>query len=152
MARTMLIENGLTKHYWVEKVNTTNYELNKCLTRPILKKNPYELYKGWKPNIAYLRPFGCKCFIHSNGKDNLGNFNARSDEGFNELDLDKHFDDVSDDELDVDDRNEDERRICMSLCKVLNRLKKNRLSAMKTHSLILKPNSRPGKTSCTYSN
>lgn len=25
--------------------------------------------------------FGCKCFIHNNGKDNLGKFNGRNDEG-----------------------------------------------------------------------
>ena len=31
MARTMLIENGLAKHYWAELINTTNYVLNKCL-------------------------------------------------------------------------------------------------------------------------
>ena len=81
MARTMLIEFGLAKHYWVKGVNTTNYVLNRCLIRPILKKIPYELFKGRKPNIAYLRPFGCKCFIHNNGKDNLGKFDARSAEG-----------------------------------------------------------------------
>ena len=34
-----------------------------------------------KPNNSYLRPFGCKCFIHNNGKENLGKFDARSDEG-----------------------------------------------------------------------
>ena len=78
MARTMLIENGLAKHYWTEAINTTNYVLNRCLIRPILKKTPYELFKGIKPNIAYLRSFGCKCLIHNNGMDNLGKFDARS--------------------------------------------------------------------------
>ena len=81
MARTMLIENGLAKHYWAETVNTTNYVLNRCLITRILKKTPYELFKGRKPNIADLRPFGCKCFIYNNGKDNLSKFDARSDEG-----------------------------------------------------------------------
>jgi len=58
-----------------------NYILNRCLIRPILKKTQYELLKGQKPNISYFKPFGCKCFIHNNGKDNLGKFDARSDEG-----------------------------------------------------------------------
>ena len=71
MARTMLIENGLAKHYWAEGVNTANYVLNRGLIRPILKKTPFELFKGRKPKIAYLRPFRCKCFIHNNGKDNV---------------------------------------------------------------------------------
>ena len=37
--------------------------------------------KGRKPTVAYFKPFGCTCFIHNNGKDNLGKFDARSDEG-----------------------------------------------------------------------
>ena len=81
MARTMLIENGLAKHYSAEAVNTANYVLNSYLIRPILKKTPYELFKGRKLNIAYLGPFACKCFIYNNGKDNLGKFDVRGDEG-----------------------------------------------------------------------
>ena len=34
-----------------------------------------------KPNLCYFRVFGCKCFIHNNGKDNLEKFYAKSDEG-----------------------------------------------------------------------
>ena len=55
--------------------------MNKTLIRPILKKTPYELYKGRKPNIYHLHIFGCKCFVLNNGKDNLGKFDAKSDEG-----------------------------------------------------------------------
>ena len=50
------------------------------LIRHILKKTPYELYKGKKPNISYLRVFGCKCFILNNGKDSFGKFNAKDNE------------------------------------------------------------------------
>ena len=39
------------------------YVLNRILIRPILKKTSYELYKGRKPNISYLKVFGCKCFF-----------------------------------------------------------------------------------------
>ena len=60
-------------------------------------------------------------------------------EGYNELNLNKHFDDVSDDKVDANDQNEDERRICMTLYYVLKRMKKSKLSALKTHSLILRP-------------
>ena len=34
-----------------------------------------------KPKISYFKVFGCKCFIHNNGKDNLDKFDPRSDEG-----------------------------------------------------------------------
>ena len=80
MSRTMLLENNLPKSFWAEAVNTANYILNRCLIRPILKKTPYELFKGRKPNISYFKPFGCTCFVHNNGKDNLGKFDSRSDE------------------------------------------------------------------------
>jgi len=54
--------------------------LNRVLIRPILKKTPYEPYKGTKLNIYHLRVFGCKCFILNNGKDSLGKFDAKTDE------------------------------------------------------------------------
>ena len=50
------------------------------MIRPILNKTPYELLKGRKPNIMHLRTFGCRCFVHNNGKNALGKFDPRSDE------------------------------------------------------------------------
>ena len=49
------------------------------------KLSPYELYNGRKPNISHLHVFGCKCFVLNNGKDNIGKFDAKSDEGENGL-------------------------------------------------------------------
>ena len=80
MARTMLIANGLPKNFWAEAVNKACYIINRAMTRPITNKTPYELFKGRKPNISYFRIFGCKCFVHNKGKDNLGKFDQRSDE------------------------------------------------------------------------
>ena len=80
MARTMLISSGLAKNLWAEAVSTACYILNRALIRPILNKTPYELFKGRKPNNMHFRVFGSKCFVHNNGKDNLGKFDARSDE------------------------------------------------------------------------
>ena len=51
------------------------------LIRPILKKTPYELFEGRKPNISHLKVFGSKCFILNNGKYNLGKFDSKADEG-----------------------------------------------------------------------
>ena len=50
------------------------------MIRPILNKTPSELFKGRKPTIMHLRVFGCKCYMHNNGKDALGMFDPRSDE------------------------------------------------------------------------
>ena len=74
----MLLENGLSKGFWIEVVNTTCYILNRVFLRPILKISPYELWKGRKPNISYCHVFGSKCFIF-NIKDKLSKFDPNSD-------------------------------------------------------------------------
>jgi len=53
--------------------------MNRVLIRPILKKNPYELLNGRKPNVSHLKVFGCKCYILNNGKESLGKFDVKSD-------------------------------------------------------------------------
>ena len=55
--------------------------MNRVHIRFILKRTPYELWKGTLPNISYFHAFGCKCFAHNNGKEALGKFDAKSDEG-----------------------------------------------------------------------
>ena len=50
------------------------------MIRPIRKKTPYELWKDRKPNLDYFHAFGCKCFIHNNGKDNLEKIDPKSNE------------------------------------------------------------------------
>ena len=51
------------------------------MSRPLLDKTPYELLKGRKPNISHRRVFGCKRFIHNNGKNLLEKFDVMSDKG-----------------------------------------------------------------------
>ncbi|XP_070049707.1 uncharacterized protein [Nicotiana tomentosiformis] len=81
MARTMLIDSGVVKYFWVEAVNTACYLVNMCMIRSLLNKTSYELLNGRKPKLTHLRTFGCKCFVLNNGKEALGKFDAKSDEG-----------------------------------------------------------------------
>ena len=81
MARTMLMENGLPRYFWVKAVNTACYIINRAMVRPILKKIPYELFKGKKPNLSHYKVFGCTCYILNNGKSNVEKFNEKSDKG-----------------------------------------------------------------------
>ncbi|XP_070011241.1 uncharacterized protein [Nicotiana sylvestris] len=81
MARTMLIDNGIAKYFWAETIHIACYLVNRCMIRSLLKKTPYELLNGRKPKLTHLRTFECKCFVHNNGKEALGNFDAKSDEG-----------------------------------------------------------------------
>ncbi|XP_070050394.1 uncharacterized protein [Nicotiana tomentosiformis] len=81
MARTMLIDSGIAKNFWAEAINTACYLVNRCMIRFFLNKTPYELLNGRKPKLTHLRTFGCKCYVLNHGKDQLGKFNAKSDEG-----------------------------------------------------------------------
>jgi len=81
LARTMLNENSLPKYFWADAVNIACYVLNRVLIRPILKKTPYELFKGRRPVLSHLKVFGCKCFILNNGKESLSKFDAKADKG-----------------------------------------------------------------------
>jgi len=71
----------LPKYFWADAINTACHVLNRVIIRPILDKTPYELLKGRKPNLSHLRVFGCKCFVLNNGKDKLGTFDAKADDG-----------------------------------------------------------------------
>ena len=44
------------------------------------KKTAYEIWNGKKPKVKYFRVFGNKCYI-LNDRENLGKFDAKSDEG-----------------------------------------------------------------------
>ena len=81
LARTMLSESSLPQYFWADAVSTSCYVMNRVLIRPILKKIPYELFNGRKPNISHLKVFGCRCFILNNGKENLGKFDEKADNG-----------------------------------------------------------------------
>jgi len=60
MARCML--GNLPKFLLGEVVNSTIYTLNRCPTKAIEGKNPYEVWIGQKPKISYLRIFGYEAF------------------------------------------------------------------------------------------
>ncbi|GJW15888.1 ribonuclease H-like domain-containing protein, partial [Tanacetum coccineum] len=79
-ARTMLADSKLPTTFWAETVNTAYYVQNKVLVVKPHNKTPCELFKGFKPALSFMRPFGCHVTI-LNTLDNLGKFGGKSDEG-----------------------------------------------------------------------
>jgi len=77
----MLSESSLPKYFWADAVSTSCYVINRVLIRPILKKTPYEMFNGRKPNISHLKVFGCNCLVLNNGKESLGKFDEKADLG-----------------------------------------------------------------------
>ena len=80
MAKTMLFKNSLHNHLKAEAVNTTCYVQNRIFIRPLIKKTPYELSRGRRPNISYFHPFWGECFILY-AKDQLTKFDLKVDKG-----------------------------------------------------------------------
>ena len=81
MARSMLSEYNVSHSFWAEAINTTCFYSNRLYYHPFLEKTPYEILNGRKPNIAYFRVFGCKCYILKKGTS-LSKFKKKCDEGF----------------------------------------------------------------------
>ncbi|GJR51145.1 putative ribonuclease H-like domain-containing protein [Tanacetum coccineum] len=80
-ARTMLADSKLPTTFWAEAVSTACYVQNRVLIVKPHNKTPYELFRGIKPTLSFMKPFGCHVTI-LNTLDNLGKFDGKSDEGF----------------------------------------------------------------------
>ena len=80
MTRAMLHNKDVARNLWGEAVNITCHTINRVYFRTDIKKTPYELWKGRKPNVKYFRIFGSTCFIMKD-KENVGKFDSRTDEG-----------------------------------------------------------------------
>jgi hypothetical protein len=59
----MLDEYKTFDHFWVEAINTTCHAINWLYLHRLLKKTPYELLTGNKPNVFYFGVFGSKCYV-----------------------------------------------------------------------------------------
>ncbi|KAK1686198.1 hypothetical protein QYE76_047046 [Lolium multiflorum] len=80
MARTMLSEFNSPHNFWGEAISTVVHYSNWLFLRPLHNKTPYELLTSNKPNVMYIRVFGCKCLVKNN-KGKLGKFETRTIEG-----------------------------------------------------------------------
>ena len=76
-ARSMLLDAKLAKSYWAEAVNTAVYLKNRCPTKAVKGKTPYEAWYGKKPNVEHLRVFGCTAYAHV-PKDERGKFDSKA--------------------------------------------------------------------------
>jgi hypothetical protein len=81
MARTMLNEYKTSDRFWVEAVNTICHASNRLYLHKLLKKTPYELLTGNKPNVSYFRVFGSKCYVLQK-RSKSSKFSPKVYEGF----------------------------------------------------------------------
>ncbi|GJU87576.1 putative ribonuclease H-like domain-containing protein [Tanacetum coccineum] len=80
-ARTMLVDSKLPTTFWAKAVSTACYVQNMVLVVKPHNKTSYELFRGFKSALSFMRPFGCHVTI-LNTLDSLGKFDGKIDEGF----------------------------------------------------------------------
>ena len=76
-ARSMLLDANLSKLYWAEAVSMAVYLRNRCPTKAVQGKTPYEAWYGQMPRVDHLRVFGCDAFAHI-PKDERGKFDPKA--------------------------------------------------------------------------
>jgi hypothetical protein len=79
-ARTILVEFKSPYNFWAKAINTACRATNWLYLRKNLNKTPYEILIGQRPNIKYVRVFGCKCFYPKKGV-HLSKFDTKALEG-----------------------------------------------------------------------
>ncbi|CAL9026795.1 unnamed protein product [Prunus brigantina] len=80
MAKAMLHEKGLPYYLWAEAVHTAVYLLNRCPTKALRDKTPFEAYSTRKPGVAHLKVFGSVCFVHK-PEENRQKLDAKNTRG-----------------------------------------------------------------------
>jgi hypothetical protein len=63
MARIMLDEYKTSEQFWAKAVNTACHATNRLYLHKLLKKTPYELLTGNKPNVSYFIVVRSKCYV-----------------------------------------------------------------------------------------
>ena len=64
MSRSMLLDAKLSKKFWAESVTTAVYPRNRCPSKAVMGKMPYEAWFGQKRTVDHLRVFGCGAYVH----------------------------------------------------------------------------------------
>ncbi|BBG97058.1 hypothetical protein Prudu_006062 [Prunus dulcis] len=64
MAKCLMLEKKIPFDFWAEAVNISVYILNRCPTKALSKKTPFEAYSGRKPGVKHLKVFGSLCYAH----------------------------------------------------------------------------------------
>lgn len=64
MARSMMIGKSLPKIFWAEAIHTTIYILNRCPTKAVRNRTPFEAWHKKKPVVDHLKIFGSIAYSH----------------------------------------------------------------------------------------
>src|SRR6185295_3106631 len=77
MARSMMKAKTMPAEFWGEAVSTAVFILNRSPTKALKGMTPYQAWYGRKPDVSYLRTFGCIGHVKT-VKPGLGKLEDRS--------------------------------------------------------------------------
>lgn len=63
-ARCLLFDAGLSKKFWAEAINTSNFIRNRCIATGLSGKTPFEMWNKTKPDLSGIRIFGSTVMVH----------------------------------------------------------------------------------------
>lgn len=63
-ARCMMQGAKMQPSFWAEAIIYASYIRNRCPTRVLSHTTPYEIWTNNKPDISFLRVFGCCAYVH----------------------------------------------------------------------------------------
>jgi hypothetical protein len=55
----MMKVKKMPAEFWSEAVTTAMFILNRMPTKAVKGKTPFEVWRGRKPNVSFIRMFGC---------------------------------------------------------------------------------------------
>lgn len=67
MARCMLLQSKLPLSLWAEAINTACFIRNRCPTKSLNNKTPFEMWNQRKPHLGFMRIFGTKAIALQKG-------------------------------------------------------------------------------------
>ncbi|KAI3762659.1 hypothetical protein L1987_53099 [Smallanthus sonchifolius] len=70
MVRSMMCRINLPRSFWSYALMTVARLVNLAPTKKV-DKTPYEIWHESKPNLSYLRVWGCDAYVTSDSDDNL---------------------------------------------------------------------------------
>lgn len=70
MINAMILSFGLSKNLWGEPLLTTCHVHNRIFSLKT-KVSPYKLWKGRKPNLSYLKVWGCIAYYKVLGNERI---------------------------------------------------------------------------------
>ena len=78
VAHTLLLHSCIPIICWEDAVCHANYIRNRVATKSIQGKTPFEVFWKRKPNLEWVKPFGCLCYVLIHQDIRQGKFAATS--------------------------------------------------------------------------